>query len=375
MNILMIVTNPFTNDPRVENEALSLVKSGNNVTVLAWDITGKNQLSEEKNGINVQRSFNTNFMKYLRYDIFRLHFWWIKGFRDAQRLFKKNKFDVIHCHDLDTLPIGVKLKKKFNIPLIYDAHEIWGYMVSRDLPKIWAKYYLFLEKRLLKKVDYIITVNQPLNDYFSSISEKPVEIVMNCKPLQGKYYQEPNNEIFTLLYLGSLSKSRFLLELLEVVKELPDVYCFIGGKGKNEYENQLKKKCLTVKNSKFIGLAPMEDVIPMTKKSNVVICMTSPNDPNNSIATANKQFEAMVCGRPIICTKNTYPGIFTENLKCGLTAEYNINDLKNKIIELKENPQLCTDLGKNALNATINEYNWDKQEEKLLEIYNKLYTF
>ena len=37
MNILMTLANPFTHDPRVYNEAKSLVKAGHKVTVLAWD--------------------------------------------------------------------------------------------------------------------------------------------------------------------------------------------------------------------------------------------------------------------------------------------------------------------------------------------------
>ena len=37
MNILMTLANPFTNDPRVYNEARSLIKKGHNVTVLARD--------------------------------------------------------------------------------------------------------------------------------------------------------------------------------------------------------------------------------------------------------------------------------------------------------------------------------------------------
>jgi len=37
MNILMTLANSFTHDPRVYNEARSLVKNGHNVTILAWD--------------------------------------------------------------------------------------------------------------------------------------------------------------------------------------------------------------------------------------------------------------------------------------------------------------------------------------------------
>ena len=147
MNILVILSNPFTNDPRVSNETKSLVKKGHKVTVLCWDKSGINPSFENIDGVSVVRSYNTRLMNILPFDIFRLHFWWTKGYKDALDLHEKTPFDAIHCHDFDTLPIGVKLKKDLTIPLVYDAHEIWGYMVSRDLPRPWANYYLRKENK------------------------------------------------------------------------------------------------------------------------------------------------------------------------------------------------------------------------------------
>jgi len=67
---------------------------------------------ELKDGIEVFRSYNTKFMDLLPYDIIRMHFWWRNGYKDALKLFEKNHFDVVHCHDLDTLSIGIRLKEK-----------------------------------------------------------------------------------------------------------------------------------------------------------------------------------------------------------------------------------------------------------------------
>jgi glycosyltransferase involved in cell wall biosynthesis len=61
-----------------------------------------------------------------------------------------------------------------------------------------------------------------------------------------------------------------------------------------------------------------------------------------------------------------------ENEKCGLVIPYTKEDLKEAIITLKNNPNLCEELGKNAFDAAIRGYNWEKQEEKLLEIYEDL---
>ena len=373
MKILMLLANPFTHDPRVYNEARALVKAGHEVTVLAWDRKKLNPLKEKKEGINVVRIRNTRFMDFLPYDIFRLHFWWTEGVKKALELQKENPFDVVHCHDLSALPIGVKLKKKLGLPLIYDAHEIWGYMVARDLPKWWANYYLWKEKQIIKYADKIITVNEPLKKYFTKIANIPISIIMNCKPIQGTKYEPPNNDVFTLLYIGTLGKSRFLLELVDVVKELPDVHCIIGGVGsKPDYVNSLKDKCAKAQNVDFIGRVPMEEVLPMTKKADAVVCMFDPKDLLTQIGLPNKVFEAMVCNRPILVAKGTFSGYFVENEKCGLVIPYTKEDLKEAIITLKNNPNLCEELGKNAFDAAIRGYNWEKQEEKLLEIYEDL---
>lgn len=231
MNILMILANPFTHDHRVYNEAKSLVKAGHEVTVLAWDKTGKHPKNEVKDGITVIRCYNSKFMDISPYDIFRLHFWWRKGYKDALEFFKKNKFDIVHCHDLSSLPIGVKLKKKLDIPLIYDAHEIWGYMVEKDLPKTWANYYLWKEKHLLKYVDEVITVSKPFKKYFSTITDKAITIIMNCKSLQRMHYESPNTEKMTLLYIGIFAPSRFSSELVDIAEGLLDVHYIVAGAG------------------------------------------------------------------------------------------------------------------------------------------------
>ena len=147
MNILMTLANPFTHDPRVYMEARSLIKAGHKVTVLAWDRIGNSPPYEVKDGIEIVRSYNTRLINFARYDIFKMYLWWNKGYRDALKLFKKKKFDIIHSHDLSSLKIGINLKKKYNLPLIYDAHEIFGYMIALDVPKFFARQALSTEPR------------------------------------------------------------------------------------------------------------------------------------------------------------------------------------------------------------------------------------
>jgi glycosyltransferase involved in cell wall biosynthesis len=259
------------------------------------------------------------------------------------------------------------------LPLIYDAHEIYGYMMARIFPRWIANIFLWQENRLIRRVDRIINVGESQKRYFSSITDKPISVIMNCKPLQSLEYQPPDNQgNLVLLYIGGLHQVRGVRMLVQAVKELPGVRCLIGGMGHPRYVEVLKEECSRTLNVAFLGRVPFDEVMPTTVKADAVFCMFNPGDPNSLIGTPNKLFEAMVCGRPIICTRGTYSGELTEQEGVGLAVEYNEQALKEAIIKLRDNPDLREKLGRNALKAAITKYNWKIQEEKLIELYKNL---
>jgi len=355
-----------------------LIRGGHEVTVIAWDREKENPPRQDWDGIKLFRLRTRLLPKRYRSGSplwvgFNLILWQRQAYRQALALDKEKHFDVLHCNDLDTLAIGTRLKRKLRIPLVYDAYEIYGYMVRGTVPRWIANLTLWLEKRLIRKVDKIITVVEPQRRYFGSIADKPITVIMNCKPLQSLEYQPPNNESFTLLYIGGLRKTRMLLELVAVVKELAGVRCLIGGIGQPSYVQGLEEECSKASNATFVGKVPFDEVIPMTRKADCIFLMISPEDSNSRLGLGNKQFEAMVCGRPIICTKRTYSGEITEQEDVGLAAEYNEEALREVIIKLRDNPELREKLGRNALKAAVTKYNWQKQEEKLLELYEGLH--
>jgi len=177
MKILMILSNPFMVDPRVYKEAESLVDAGHEVTVIVWDRKRDYDPESAVDGIKIIRIHNEGMMKVLPNDLFRNRFWWRRAYKIGLELYKNDfKFDVVHCHDLDTLQSGVWLKKKLGVKLIYDAHEIFGYMIARNLPKFIVNYSFKMEKKLVKNVDFVITAEETYNDYFKSLGCKSIKI-------------------------------------------------------------------------------------------------------------------------------------------------------------------------------------------------------
>jgi glycosyltransferase involved in cell wall biosynthesis len=374
MKILMILSKPFMTDLRVYNEAKALTDNGHSVTVLVWDRREEYNLEDQVNNIKITRIHNSTFMKILPNDIFRNPLWWKKAYKKAIKLYKEEyRFDVVHCHDLDTLKIGVKIKKKIGCKLIYDAHEIFGHMIEDDVPKFIVSYVFSLEKKLLKYVDNVITVNEPLLNYFRKITKKPITIVMNCKDILSKIYKPPKNDIFSVIYIGTLSKRRLFPDLVHALAKLPNIKFIIAGKKeKIGFYELVERASKEYKNVEFLGQIPFNEVIPRTYNSNIIVSVANPDSTKSKIETPNKLLEAMACGKPIICNKGTNAAELTERLNCGLVVDFNLKSISDAVIKLRDDRSLCEKLGKNGLKAAINEYNWNVQKQKLIDVYKNL---
>ncbi|WP_081720069.1 glycosyltransferase family 4 protein [Methanobrevibacter arboriphilus] len=81
--------------------------------------------------------------------------------------------------------------------------------------------------------------------------------------------------------------------------------------------------------------------------------------------------EAMACGKPLILTKNNHIHTWVDN-NTGLSAEYDKNDLADKIQKLLADEKLMEKFGKNGLKEIKENYNWDSIEKKIELIYREL---
>ena len=374
MNILMILSNPFIVDPRVYKEATSLVQAGHKVTVIVWDRKQQYEPESIIDGVRIIRIHNKKLQRILPHDLFKNPLWWRTAYKKGLQLYQTDfQFDVVHCHDLETVQSGVWLKKKLGVKLVYDSHEIFGYMIERTMPKPVVNFAFNMEKKLIKHVDQIITVDDGYAQYFKDISKQyPLAIVRNCKDTIGSY-KPPTRKEFTLIYIGSLTHQRFFPQILEVIGEIPEVKLVIGAKKEGLYE-EIEALSKHYKNIEFLGTIPTDKVVPLTHECQAIICLFNPNDRLNKIGSPNKIFEAMVTGRPIIVTKHTNAGDIITKENCGLAIDYEKQALHDAIIYLKNNPNICKKLGENGINAAEHTYNWEKQKQTLLHIYETIKT-
>ncbi len=366
MRILMLVSNDVVHDTRVLKEARALRDAGHGVGFIGWDRSGRGPAERTWEGIPIRLVRTRGLLRLAGHDILRNPLWW----RQAARLALQQPFDVIHCHDLDTLPSGVRLKQRTGRPLVYDCHEVFGYMIEEDVPRFVVAAAFRLERRLAPQADRIIAVNESVKRYIDGITGREAVLVQNCQDLTLEEYRPPSAPSFTVLYVGTLHRSRFILPAIEVVASMPDIRLVIGGT--KALTAEVAARCAEHPNTVFLGPVPNDRVPSLTLESHAVLSMFDPVLRINQVGLPNKLFEAMAAGRPSIVTEGLPMSDLVLREACGVAVPYTEAGLRSAIERLRDDPSLAQRLGRSGLAAARRAYNWPAEARKLLALYDEL---
>lgn len=369
--VLMLVSNAASHDPRVAVEAASLVRAGHEVTVLGWDRGGDEPVEEVREGVRIVRVRNSLGMRLLVYDILRLPSFWRRALRRALQIHAESPVSIVHAHDLDTLPVGVRLKEVTGAKLVYDAHEVFPYMVEQSRAARFAPRFERMERGLVPKADLVIAAGPGHREYLAPMTASPIAIVTNSKPLPSESYEPPRNPRMTVAYIGGLDPARLLVPLAELAVEDGTFDVVVAGDG--PLAAPIEE--LAARSSgrlRYLGVVPMVQVVPMTKGADVVFAVFDPAKRLNRIGVPNKFFEALAAGRPVLVSEGTWVGAEVEASDCGVAIEYSKEALRAALAALRDDPRRRELMGRNALRLARDRYNWAKDERALLEAYSDL---
>ncbi len=241
---------------------------------------------------------------------------------------------------------------------------------QQDVPRLVMDYAFRMERELAPSADRVIAVNEAVKRYVDGIAARPATLVRNTSEHILDTYRPPPGGPFTVLYVGTLHISRFILQAIEVIGEMPDVRLVIGGSKK--LTPVVQAMCARHPNTQFLGVVPNERVLPMTLDSHLELAMLDPQYRINRVALSNKMFEAMVAGRPSVNTKGLYSGDVVEREQCGLAIPYTKDAFKASVERLQSDPRLAERLGRYGLAAAKREYNWPHEAAKLVALYDGL---
>jgi hypothetical protein len=191
------------------------------------------------------------------------------------------------------------------------------------LRKIYDK---FIEKFVHKKCYKIITLNKyskkriidsgihkdkieiiglwKEDKYFTNIKEKYKKTLLKKNIISKEIFNKIKNKK-VILSIGLISKERYILEMVELVKNFKEYTFIIGGIGDEQIITELKIKTKKYKNIIFLNFIKPNLIGEYTKISEIIYQVLNKNNLNNKyFMSTNKLFESIAGGCLFISTKN-----------------------------------------------------------------------
>ncbi|QCR31887.1 glycosyltransferase family 4 protein [Lysinibacillus sp. SGAir0095] len=374
MRIVFLRSNPVQPDPRVEKEVNSLIMAGHEVSVVAWDRSGKYKVNKSfldlKNGkVAIYRfGIPSDYGAGIKGNIgplilfqYRLIQWLLKN---------RGYYDVIHACDFDTAFVSGYLAKLLKKKIIYDIFDY--YVDAFNVPKLLKNFIENRDHRLINTVDGVIICSEKRKEQINGTSPKRLAIIHNSPSTSSLKISSLNlnKEKVKIAYIGILAEGRLLKELSEVIINNPDLELHIGGFGTlHEY---FQKLSFIHSNIIFYGRLDYSKTLELEKSCDIVTAIYDPKVRNHYFAAPNKFYEALMLGKPIIMVKNTGMDEVVIDNKIGEVIEYNSISLEKAIKNIKKNKTDWPEISIRMKQLYKNNYIWNEMERRLIELYESI---
>lgn len=372
--VTCFVLNDFINDNRVLREAISLRDDGYSVTICALHEKGLPE-HEEAHAIPVHRVRLTSkawpkimfiqFLKYLEF-IFRA----VLSYRNT---------DIVHCNDLNTLPVGVLIKLlKRNTKIVYDAHE-YEINTGSNQSKFHIRMLYYFEKALISYADRVITVSEGIADEYRRLySLTDNVVVMNCPPhldipVKHNIFRErfdiPESTLI-FLYQGGLYRHRGIEEIVEVFTNLNDEHKMVVFMGYGPLKDYIVEAQSKTGNIIHIDAVTPEVLLSYTNSADCGILLYPNSCLSHYYCLPNKLFEYAMAEIPIIASD-----LYELRKKVlGSNIGYIVieNDVQNfSRVVSSITPEDLHKLHQNLVTFKLN-HNWETQVTIFKNVYQQL---
>lgn len=289
------------------------------------------------------------------------------------RFLKKNatKRTIILANDLDILYACFRFSVLHHLPLVYDSHEIFTelpYIQGRSSQEIWR----WLENKMIRRIRYMMTESNGYADWFVKKYGISKPLVINNFPrrqmLDSKSPMASDKKI--IIYQGAVNPFRGIDDAILAMKLLPDYELWIVGDGpaRKEYEELAREE--RVSNVVFHGKVPPSELREITKRADLGVSLEENAGLSYYLSLPNKVADYVQARIPIVGTDFPETAKVIEGFGIGVTLyDRKPEHIAEKIKEVLSKPE---GFYKKSLETASHELCWEVQEQKILELYDKV---
>jgi len=363
--------------PRIHGEATTLKNAGYEVLIVGWDRTGQCPPVEMVSGVQVRRIRVQSSELRGPWQLPFLCLFWLK----AMLILLPIRIDVVHCHNLDVLPLGFLLGKLKRCSVIYDAHEPKYYTLWPDKWHKFLSFIDFIEISLARRVNYIIVSNQYILRKFEAkgitnsaiIWNYPVDyfIVDEIPPKRLEKNEVIFGRIGTLYHDIGIEAALFAFDGIK--DKYPHIKILLAGRVVDTYYDQLIQAARPLgPRVTLMGAFDAEEMPVLYRKIDVSL-MTYRKTKWFRHITPTKFYDSLANGVPVIMTDIGGLGDIIRKYNCGIVVDENdIPGIREAMETMIGDSDLRQEMAENGLKLIKEEFNWKKMEERLLTIYSGL---
>ena len=297
-------------------------------------------------------------------------------FRVLGRAIDENA-SVYHFHDPELILTGLFLKM-FGKKVFYDVHEDTPRVI---LTKEWIPALLrpFLslvfegvERLFSLAFDGIIASSQQIGARFP---QKKTVVVGNYPDVSEFPSVIPDfeNRDLAACMIGTIQEDRGILEVLECTRYLKYPVYLTGAYANEQIQVQVETQDEDHK-LEYQGFLDWEGVVSVLLKSRAGLAPMHFDDHYRA-SLPPKIFEYMVCEIPVIASDFPEWRQVLEDSpygQCGMCVDpEDPKAIAKAITYLIENQEEAMQMGLNGRKAVLDRYNWEKESQKLLQLYQR----
>lgn len=285
------------------------------------------------------------------------------------------KADVYVTVSPESLPLALFLKRFTKARVVHEVHEhFWGVLPARSYMPAWlgrmlAGVYRHLEAMVFPRLDGLIAATPGI--YEEIHSYHPNTMTINNFPLIGDVPSPQPQEPPTLCYIGSLTRERGIDRLVEAMAEIDARLVLAGPFDPPELQAELQTLPGWQK-VEYRGMVKREEALQIMQAARIGVIVFQPT-PNNTRSYANKIFEYMAAGLPVLASDFPLWKTLVADNGCGVlvdpTSPQTIAAAAN---DLLQRPGEARQMGERGMEVSRAQYNWQKEAEKLVEFFRGL---
>ena len=294
--------------------------------------------------------------------------------------------DIYHLHEPELLPIGMKLKRKGKI-VIFDSHEYYGWQLRDNihkikviktpasLMKVLGSLYMRYEKHVCMKIDGVVQVCTMNGvDYFDHRCRKTL-FIRNLPSLSDYTRKTPidYSQGPAVAMIGGITKERGITQLIEAACQAKAKLLLAGAFSPKTYETELKAlpayACVDYK-----GFLDKNGMVALLEEANIGASTLLNVEQYDKIDTLpTNVYDYMSMQLPVVISNTGFAQKMNDKYHFAICVNpANPEEIANAIRWIHEHPDQAYEMGNNGRKAIEEEFNWEKESEKLIGFYNEL---